>query len=143
MNTTDHLVRQAGAIAFKATAGGPVILLVKAKKNPSHWIFPKGHVEPGESDEQAALRELCEEAGIKGEPLCRAGETEYNFGGLRYHVVYFLSRYIASQGPGEDGREPRWCSLEEALRLLSFPDMRAMLKGMVPFMREGMQSPPQ
>jgi len=37
------IIEQAGAIVFKNTEAGPLILLIRAKKDPSHWIFPKGH----------------------------------------------------------------------------------------------------
>jgi 8-oxo-dGTP pyrophosphatase MutT (NUDIX family) len=63
------MVFQAGAVVFKIVDGAPQIMLVRAKKTPEHWIFPKGHVEAGETAEIAAARELEEEAGIRGESL--------------------------------------------------------------------------
>jgi len=52
-------VIQAGAITMR----GKKVLIVRAKKNPLDWIFPKGHVERGESLAETACRELAEEAG--------------------------------------------------------------------------------
>src|SRR3712207_5158746 len=57
---------QAGAIAFRYANGSPRILLVNPTSSSAEWIFPKGHVETDESLENAALREVCEEAGIGG-----------------------------------------------------------------------------
>jgi 8-oxo-dGTP pyrophosphatase MutT (NUDIX family) len=133
MNQTGPVITQAGAIAFKLGEASPMVLLVRAKKNPSHWIFPKGHVEPGETLEETAARELCEEAGVEGEVVRRAGELEFQLDGNSYHVTYFLLRYLATKGGGEAGRDPRWCTVEEALRIVSFPDMKDMLKQMIPY----------
>lgn len=47
---------------------GGTIALVRGENSRS-WLFPKGHVEEGETDEQAARREIAEETGI--------GELEY------------------------------------------------------------------
>ena len=41
--------KQAGAIVVRAGKTGPRILLVTARRNPNNWIFPKGHVESGET----------------------------------------------------------------------------------------------
>jgi 8-oxo-dGTP pyrophosphatase MutT (NUDIX family) len=57
------LVRQAGAIVFRTDDQGLRFLIVRAKQNPADWIFPKGHIEPGESAAAAALREARERLG--------------------------------------------------------------------------------
>jgi 8-oxo-dGTP pyrophosphatase MutT (NUDIX family) len=120
-------VAQAGAIAFKSTETGLLILLVRAKQAPHHWIFPKGHIEPGETPEDAAQRELAEEAGVTGELIAPCGSLEFVSKGRPVHVEYYLFRYVATTGPGE-GREPRWCSLDEAMSLIVFQDARDLLK---------------
>ena len=56
--------KQAGAIVVRAGKTGPRILLVTARRNPNNWIFPKGHVESGETLKKAAVREAREEAGL-------------------------------------------------------------------------------
>ena len=40
------VVRQAGAIAIRKSGAGNEVFIVRAKKNPGDWIFPKGHIEP-------------------------------------------------------------------------------------------------
>jgi len=64
--------RSAGVIVFHAAdrSGGAWEYLLLRYRTGGHWSFSKGHVEAGESDWQAALRELCEETGLHGiEPI--------------------------------------------------------------------------
>jgi len=119
-------IRQAGAIATQRIAGSLTFLLVRAKKDPTAWIFPKGHVEEGESLQDAALRELREEAGVEGEILALAGTLEFASGPESVRVDYYLVRAIREVSRSES-RERRWCPYEEAFGLLSFEDARTLL----------------
>ena len=120
-------VGQAGAIAFKIVRGLPFILLVRARKNPAHWIFPKGHIDEGETAEIAASRELEEEAATKAELVASIGALEFQSGNERVHVEYFLFKYKEDSERTED-RETRWCTYEEALAFLSHPDAADLLR---------------
>jgi len=127
-------VEEAGGIVFRGDGRGISILLVTAKKEAGHWIFPKGHIEPGESPEVAALRETSEEAGVEGELVAPAGEPlEFTWGGTRYRVRYFLIR-AGSETPRTDGRTKEWLPFEEALARLSFDDTRRLLRDARPAM---------
>lgn len=103
------------------------MLLVTAKRNPKNWIFPKGHVEKGETSEAAALRETREEAGVIGEVIAPAGVLEYGFLGARARVEYYLLQFKREAGPPEDGRRRTWCALDEALNRLSYKNTRKLL----------------
>jgi len=115
-------VIQAGAIA---TRNGSV-LIVRAKRNPSDWIFPKGHVEEGETRAEAARRELAEEAGVVGEIIGKVGVSSFTRGDREIEVTYFLVRFTGTTEPAEQ-RESRWGSLDEARALLSFDEGRRLL----------------
>ena len=119
-------IRQAGAVATRRIVDRLVFLLVRAKKDPTVWIFPKGHIEEGETSPDAALRELREEAGVEGEILAPAGALDFVSGSEPVHVDYYLVRAIG-EAPRSDSREVRWCSYEEARGLLSFENARALL----------------
>lgn len=54
-----------GACIYRYTDDGLEFLLVQSFKSAPRWGFPKGHVDPGESWEETAHREVYEEAGIK------------------------------------------------------------------------------
>ena len=124
-------IDQAGAIIAGLRRGGPVTLLVTGKRNPGHWIFPKGHVEQGESLDEAALREAEEEAGVRSTLLGPAGALSFVDGGLRIRVHYFVVM-TPDAGAAEKGRQIRWFSLEEALRHLTFDDSKALLQQVWP-----------
>jgi 8-oxo-dGTP pyrophosphatase MutT (NUDIX family) len=120
-------VEQAGGIVVRTDGKRPSVLLVRAKKDPTIWIFPKGHIEPGETAEAAALREAYEESGAEGELLAPVGEpVEFQLGEVRVRVRYFLIRVI-SESPSPEGREKRWFTLDEARRALGFENARRLL----------------
>ncbi len=117
---------QAGAIAVRREGSEPLILLVTAKRNPEHWIFPKGHVEPGEDPAAAALRELDEEAGVEGEIVRRVGSSTFRSGGEEVEATYFLVR-ATNQGKDREGRRRLWLPPAAARARLSFPEARGLL----------------
>jgi diadenosine hexaphosphate hydrolase (ATP-forming) len=120
-------VLQAGGIAFRGSGGDLSILLVTSKKQAGFWIFPKGHVEPGETTAEAGARETLEEAGVSGDLLGPVGTPlEYDWNGRRYAVQYFLIR-ATSESPASDGRTIAWLPFDEALKRLSFEDTRRLL----------------
>jgi len=124
--TTMITATHAGAITAKLDSGTIGILLVTAKRNCAQWIFPKGHIEPGESAESAALRELREEAGIAGKSLGLLGRLA--FGTDEGEVVdYYLVQFVAEQGKGESERQVQWFRFDEAIDRLSFPDAKKLL----------------
>ena len=122
---------QAGAIAFNVADNKPRILLVRAKKTPNEWIFPKGHIEKGETAEAAALRELEEEAGVRGESIAFIGSLEFQSGDELVDCAYYLIKFLA-EVTREEKRQMRWCEVEEALRLLSHADAAGLLRKALP-----------
>jgi 8-oxo-dGTP pyrophosphatase MutT (NUDIX family) len=125
------IVEQAGAIVVSDRGGVPSILLVTARRNPSHWVFPKGHVDPGETLEETALREAEEEAGIVGTIVRRAGTFEFELGGDLIRVHYFIVR-TDDEGSAREGRRFGWYSFDEALKTLTFENSRALLQSVWP-----------
>lgn len=55
--------KSAGAIIFRKEGSETLYLLLKYRSG--HWEFPRGHIEAGETEEQAARREIEEETGIE------------------------------------------------------------------------------
>ena len=128
-------VAQAGAISFKILNELLLILIVRAKKTPDDWIFPKGHIEPEETPEFAAERELAEEAGVRGKLFAPVGELQFRSGHKDVHVVYYLFEFV-SEVPREEKREIKWCEYDEALNLLSHKGAVDLLKDAFPLLRK-------
>lgn len=126
-----HTVEQvsAGGAAFRINDGKIEFAIIAA--NPSRrWQLPKGIVDDGETDEQAALREVREEAGIDCETLEKIEKIEYWYFGnergerVRYHkfVHFFLMKYVSGDVKNHDHEvaEVRWVSPDEAIEMLAF-----------------------
>jgi 8-oxo-dGTP pyrophosphatase MutT (NUDIX family) len=129
------LVEQAGSIVVSTRGGAASILLITAKRNRNHWVFPKGHVDPGETFEQTALREAEEEAGIAGRIVCPAGTVEFALRRDIIRVHYFIVR-TDDDGRPEAGRRLGWFSYEDALKTLSFENGRALLRQVAPLLED-------
>jgi 8-oxo-dGTP pyrophosphatase MutT (NUDIX family) len=128
------VVHQAGAIVVRREGDDRLVLLVTARREASHWLFPKGHIEPGESVEEAAAREAHEEAGVRGTVIARIGSLSYRFGPDTYVVQYVLLG-TDERGYPREGRRLAWCRYEEALQRLTFEDTRALLTSAWPLVQ--------
>jgi 8-oxo-dGTP pyrophosphatase MutT (NUDIX family) len=120
-------IEQAGGIAVRRDRERWSVLLVRARKDPSVWIFPKGHIEPGETPDDAALRETQEEAGVNGELVGPIGAPlEFQSGREPVRVQYFLI-IATAEAESPEGRVKRWYPLERAAEQLTFNGARELL----------------
>jgi 8-oxo-dGTP pyrophosphatase MutT (NUDIX family) len=120
-------VLQSGAIIIRPNDHALCVLLVRAKKSPEAWIFPKGHLEFGESPEDAALREAWEETGIRGVVIGAVGAPLEFMSGDEQVVVQYYLIYARSDCASPEGRSTQWCSLTEAQERLTHEDARGLL----------------
>jgi 8-oxo-dGTP pyrophosphatase MutT (NUDIX family) len=123
----ESFVGEAGGVVVRLDDQTPRLLLATTKTDSSLWIFPKGHIEPGEMPESAAVREVREETGIVATPIRYLGAMRCSHAGQAIRVEMFLLRYGGPGGHGE-ARKLRWCTFEEALGLLSFEEARDFLR---------------
>jgi diadenosine hexaphosphate hydrolase (ATP-forming) len=80
-------------------AGGIIVWrdrVVLRRTLRGEWVFPKGWVDPGETVEQTAIREVREETGVQAEIVSTAGTAAYEADGERRNVAYFLMRVTDS-----------------------------------------------
>jgi len=97
------------------------------------WSLPKGHLEPGETAEQAAIREIHEETGISGEILGTLGTIDFWFiaEGRRVHktVHHFLLRATGGELSDADIEvsEVAWVPLSKISARLAYPDERGLV----------------
>jgi ADP-ribose pyrophosphatase YjhB (NUDIX family) len=95
--------------------------------------LPKGHPEPGENAQQAAAREVREEAGVWGELIESLGEVAYTYERkghrISKRVEFFLIEYRGGDPADHDHEveQARWMPLTEAARALSYEGERAVV----------------
>jgi len=119
------MITHAGTVAFRRRSGR-LYFLVVSSSDGRHWVLPKGHIQAGESEEAAALRELREEAGVTGRIIERLTIEEFATEKERVTVQYFLAEEIDRAQP-EEPRIIRWEDELSALGLLSFEGARKAL----------------
>ncbi|MEJ7848008.1 MAG: NUDIX hydrolase [Pyrinomonadaceae bacterium] len=127
----------AGGVAFRKIDEQTeiaIILTVPEKR----WQLPKGMIDPGETAEQAATREVREEAGIETDLIAAIEKTEYWFFAerngerTRFHkyVHWFLMEYTGGNVEDHDHEvfESRWVPIDEALSMLVFKNERDVVE---------------
>lgn len=120
-------VEQAGAVVYRRGDDGFRVLVVRARKNPSDWIFPKGHIEAHETAAEAAVREAQEEAGVTGRVVAALWPaTTFESGGRQLRVHYFLVEFTGSH-PRTEEREVAWLPPSAARERLTHEPARALL----------------
>jgi 8-oxo-dGTP pyrophosphatase MutT (NUDIX family) len=82
----------AGGVVARTVDGEREYLLVGARRSRGEWVLPKGHIEPGETPEAAAVREVQEEAGVRAAVVAPAGESRYAVDGQPVRTIFFLMR---------------------------------------------------
>jgi bis(5'-nucleosidyl)-tetraphosphatase len=116
-----------GGVVFRLTSEGPRYLLVEASGTRDRWLFPKGHVEDGETAAEAALREVWEEAGVRARTIRRLRRVEQKKEGDWITVVYYLMAYAGRKAALED-RRVRWLTFDEAIEALDLGKSRRVLR---------------
>ena len=122
-------VKASGGVVWRRRAGGIEVALVHRPRYDD-WSFPKGKLDPGEGWEEAALREVEEEIGLR----CRLGHelppTSYRDNKGRAKVVrYWMMEPLDGEfAPSHEVDEVRWLAPADADRLLSYEHDRALLR---------------
>ena len=135
-----QLEKSCGGVVF--TRRDDEILYVIIRHRGGHCGFPKGHMEPGETEQQTALREIREEVGLTVNLVSGfRAEEQYALPGrpgAMKQVVYFLAEF-ADQSPTPQPEEITrvyLLPLKEALRMLPFPEARRILTQADHFLRK-------
>ncbi len=100
------------------------------------WQLPKGHIEPGETSQEAAVREVREETGVTGRPIAELDGIDYWFAEsrdlrIRKHVDYFLLAYESGSETDFDPNEvdrASWFPAAEAIACLTHENERRVAR---------------
>lgn len=131
-------VRAAGCVVYRRSDGGSSIeLLIAHRPKYDDWAFPKGHVEEGETELEAAERETMEEVCVAGTVEAELPTVFYKVKGNRDKSVrWWLLRY----GSGEfvansEVDEVAWVCLDEVAERLSYENDASLL----PYVRRALE----
>lgn len=146
--------RSAGTVVFKKERGSVEYLLIQhpdkkdlktEKIKPGHWDFPKGHIEKGETTEDAVRREVAEETGIRYiEIVPGFKETIRYF--LKFgeekrmkFVAFFLARAKETEVKiSFEHQDYIWLPYEKAYKKLTYANVKKVLQKANDFLlREG------
>ena len=114
----------AGAVVGRSSAQRWEFLLIRANTPAREWVLPKGHIERGETSEEAALREVREETGVEGRIIAEMGTIEFS----RNVRVAFFTMILERQVAPAEARGAAWFPFQEATTLAAFEETRALLR---------------
>ena len=128
----------AGGVVVKDGGRCVLVLLRPEQLGPDgrpEVRLPKGHIEQGESQQQAALREVGEEAGLRDlEIVADLGHQTVEFDWQGYHYIRDESYFLMATGTNAQYDRPekqfqrQWLTWEEALTQLTFEAEREWVR---------------
>lgn len=139
-STPVRSLRSAGGVVLDERGDGRRRVLLIAHRNLAgvpRWTLPKGGIEPGETEEVAALREVREETGHGARIVAALGTLDYSFywrpDDVRYHkVVHWFLMHWDGLEPGErddEAESVEWVPLDAALVRLTHRSERDLVRG--------------
>lgn len=122
--------KSCGAIVYRKFHGNTEILLIK-HVNSGHWSFPKGHIEPGETETDTAKREISEETGIEVilDESFRETVSYSPRKDTKKDVVYFLAKaknFDFAPQP-EEIAQIKWVEIGIAPSILTYDNDKAIV----------------
>lgn len=123
----------AGGVVFREN---PLQVIVIKPSGKDRWQLPKGWIDEGETSEQAAIREVKEEAGIEAQPVQKIDTIKIFFKDEKTgkNVLKMITFYLMKYEKGNvkdhhwETEEVVWLSREEALEKLTFKSEKEVLE---------------
>lgn len=135
-SSIQEIVREptAGGIIFRRNSEGNVEFLL-AQDQKERWTIPKGHIEPGETAQQTARREITEEVGLREmDFLGWLGKVNFRYRRLERLVLMTTQIYLVRATGNTDGTtrdhwmtDLRWMSVSEALDKIEYEDIGKLM----------------
>src|SRR5689334_17813617 len=116
----------AGGVVHRGDDGAREFLVVTSRRNAEHWVLPKGHIDPGESPEQTAVREVEEETGVRAAIEAFLEDVEVELPHEHQVVRYYLMRATGT-GTAIEARTIEWLPAERAIERATFANAKALV----------------
>jgi 8-oxo-dGTP diphosphatase len=131
---TESVVRAGGGIVWRYGGGGDVEIVLVHRPAYDDWSLPKGKLHPGETEAQAALREVQEETGLRCRLGREVGTAAYRDRKRRPKAVRYweMTPTRGTLGAANEIDDARWVPLREAPGLLTYEHDRRLLDGWQP-----------
>ncbi|CAD5120382.1 DgyrCDS8954 [Dimorphilus gyrociliatus] len=119
----------AGFIIYRIIQNTRQYLLLQTSYGKHHWTPPKGHVDPGESEMQTAIRETEEETGLKEEDYNLVEglkrELHYEVNGRSKRVVYWIAQIKEGKEIklSDEHIDYKWLNIKDAETFANYSDM--------------------
>lgn len=124
------MITSFGIIPFRKLKGKWQVLLIQ-HLNGQHWGFPKGRAEKTETAQEAAIRELKEETGLRVQQfLSQEPFTESYYDQERAKIVSYFPAFVAGvlECQPDEIVQAKWFDLDEAMKQISFPESQNVFK---------------
>lgn len=135
----------AGGVVYRNHEGTDEVALIQPRERQA-WSLPKGVIEPGETEEAAAEREVREETGLSGILLEKIDTIQYSYMArweeppvrVQKVVTFFLLKFTGGDPSTHDTEVDRveWVPVDKAVKRATYPQERAILKKAQALMRK-------
>jgi 8-oxo-dGTP diphosphatase len=125
------VIEAAGGVVWRRSPHGGIEVLLVHRPRYDDWSLPKGKLDPGESAEEAAVREVHEEAGVRGRLGTELDEVRYvDRTGRRKRVRYWTMQPVGEVRfrANDEVDQVRWLAVDEAVDLLTYERDSVLLR---------------
>jgi ADP-ribose pyrophosphatase YjhB (NUDIX family) len=131
-----EIVREptAGGVVYRLKNGEMEVVLIQDAYD--RWTIPKGHIEPGETAQETAIREVGEEAGVKElKPICWLGKIHFNY--RREDTLVMITQQVylmKALGDTDDIKKEDWMNgvgwfgYKDAVAAIEYEDVKKLVE---------------
>jgi 8-oxo-dGTP pyrophosphatase MutT (NUDIX family) len=134
VGTSDDVVRAAGGVVLRWSPSGTLETVLVHRSAYDDWTFPKGKLLRGETEEEAAVREVEEETGLRCQLGREVGTTSYRDPQGRQKTARYweMAPIEGELAATNEVDEARWVPLEDAADMLTHARDRELLERLEP-----------